>query len=458
MANEKINFTRTALGSVAIPTTGRVYIRDERARFLIVDVQSSGTKTFQVYRKVNGKPTRITLGKFNPDFPESKVFPTGTDPLALIGNASELNVKMARMLTEAVNASLDRGVDPAAHARDQRQKQNSVLTLRQAFDLYSKDHLIPHAKRTANDLCNDFDRYLGKVASGQKKPRGKEKVKSPGAVDWETRKLTSISQADVRSMMMSIQDGVGSRTANKVYVLLNSIYNKMLDWKLFAGDNPCDGIDKFKEVSRDRFVTGDEIPRFMKALNEINHPDFTDYVLLSLYTGMRRANVLALRWQDLNFDAGIITVPSEVSKNGTPLTIPITSATGTILERRKAAKKAEEIGFKKNPYVFPAKSTTGHMSPPNKRWKALLGDAGITDLRLHDLRRSLGSWAAMGGASLPIIAKMLGHSSSESTSVYARLQLGPVAIAMESATAAMLAAWKPVNEPQSLLPALPPNE
>lgn len=454
MASERINFTRATLGAVPLPTTGRVYIRDEQARFLIVDVQSSGTKTFQVYRKVNGKPTRIVLGKFNPTLTESRVFPAGTDPLALIGHAAELNVKMARMLAEAVNASLDRGVDPAAHAREERQRHNSVLTLRQAFDLYFKDHLMPHAKRTASDLCNDFDRYLGKVEPGQKKPRGKEKVKSPGSVDWEVRKITSISSADVRSMLASIQQGVGSRTANKVYVLLNSIYNKMIDWKLFTGDNPCSGINKFKEVSRDRFVTGDELPRFMEALSKVNHAGFTDYVLLSLYTGMRRANVLALRWQDLNFDAGIITVPSEVSKNGSPLTIPITTTTRTILERRRAAAtRADETGAEKSPYVFAANSVTGHMSPPNKRWKALLADAGILDLRLHDLRRSLASWAAMGGASLPIIGKMLGHSSSESTSVYARLQLDPVALAMETATAAMLA--KAV--PNEALPTLPPT-
>jgi integrase len=91
-----------------------------------------------------------------------------------------------------------------------------------------------------------------------------------------------------------------------------------------------------------------------------------------------------------------------------------------------------------SPYVFPADSASGHMSPPNKRWKKLLIDADLTDLRLHDLRRSLGSWAAMTGASLAVIGRALGHKSTDATAVYARLQHDPVTEAMERATAAML--------------------
>lgn len=454
MSNEKHTFTKASLTALTPPSNGRAYYRDGLTRSLIIDVQSSGTKTFRVYRKVNGIPKKITLGKFNPSMPESRDFPSGTDPLTLVGNAGELNVKMARKLAEAVNASLDRGIDPAQRARSARVLGSQELTLRQAFDAYYKDHLVPHGKKTSEDLSNDFARYLGKVIPGQKKLRGKEKTKSPGAVDWENRKLSSISQADIRAMRISLQDGVGPRTANKVFVLLRSIYNKMIDWKLYPGENPCTGIEKFKEISRDRFVTGDELPRFMEALNKIAHPDFTDYVLLSLFTGMRRANVLAMRWQDLDFDAGIITVASEVSKNGAPMTIPITSVVLAILKRRRNAIETSSTKPEKGVYVFPANSAAGYMAPPNKRWKELLADAGITNLRLHDLRRSLGSHAAMSGASLPIIGKMLGHSSSESTTVYARLQLDPVAVAMETATQAMLSKASVTDGRQ----ALPPSE
>lgn len=78
------------------------------------------------------------------------------------------------------------------------------------------------------------------------------------------------------------------------------------------------------------------------------------------------------------------------------------------------------------------------MESPKKNWAALMQAAGLSDLRLHDLRRSLGSWAAMSGASLAIIGRALGHKSVDATQIYARLQVDPVREAMEKATSQML--------------------
>jgi integrase len=80
------------------------------------------------------------------------------------------------------------------------------------------------------------------------------------------------------------------------------------------------------------------------------------------------------------------------------------------------------------------------MTPPKKRWQALLKRAKVPDLRIHDLRRSLGSWQALGGASLSIIGKSLGHKSPSATAIYARLHLDPVRASLNAATSAMLEA------------------
>lgn len=69
-----------------------------------------------------------------------------------------------------------------------------------------------------------------------------------------------------------------------------------------------------------------------------------------------------------------------------------------------------------------------------------MGDVRIPDLRIHDLRRTLGSWQAITGASLPIIGKSLNHKSQQATAIYARLDLDPVRMSVEKATAAMLVA------------------
>ena len=330
MASQQITFSRAVVSAITSPKTGRTYFRDEKTRGLVLDVQAGGAKTFQIYRKVNGKPTRIALGRFNPELPESREITNGIDPLTLIGHSADLNVRMARKLADAVNAALDRGINPAADVQQARMTASEEFTLRQAFERYYKDHLVPHGKKTSEDLRNDFARYLGKVPPGQKKPRGKEKKKSAGSVDWEQRRLSAITQDNVRQLMISLQAGVGSRTANKVFVLLRSIFNAMIAWKLYTGDNPCSHIAKFKEVSRERFIVGDELPRFMELLNKDQHPDFKDFVLLSLFTGARRANVLSMRWNDVDLDAGIWTVPGEQSKNGSPLTNKVRSCEATI--------------------------------------------------------------------------------------------------------------------------------
>jgi integrase len=90
--------------------------------------------------------------------------------------------------------------------------------------------------------------------------------------------------------------------------------------------------------------------------------------------------------------------------------------------------------------VFPGRGKTGHLVEPKTAWARILKRAGLQNLRLHDLRRTLGSWQAATGASLPIIGKSLGHKSLAATQVYARLNLDPVRAAVNTATDAMLLA------------------
>ena len=118
------------------------------------------------------------------------------------------------------------------------------------------------------------------------------------------------------------------------------------------------------------------------------------------------------------------------------MTIPLIHEAVEILQHRK--KTAISI------FVLPSpgrsKSKTGHMTDPRTAWKNLLKRAKLENFRLHDLRRTLGSWQTIAGASTAIVGKTLGHKSPASTAVYARLNLDPVRQSMETAVEAMLAA------------------
>ena len=91
-------------------------------------------------------------------------------------------------------------------------------------------------------------------------------------------------------------------------------------------------------------------------------------------------------------------------------------------------------------WVFPSRSAIGHLQEPKRAWKTILKNADITDLRMHDLRRTLGSWQAMTGSILQTIGKSLGHKNARTTEVYARLSLEQVRESVDKATAAMLEA------------------
>jgi integrase len=119
--------------------------------------------------------------------------------------------------------------------------------------------------------------------------------------------------------------------------------------------------------------------------------------------------------------------------------IPLSPEVLVIVTRRKKYATSE--------WVFPSthprrKSKSGHFEEPKSQWKELLQRAKIANLRLHDLRRTLGSWQAATGASTLIIGRSLGHLDQATTHIYSRLNLDPVRKSVSTATAAIVAAAK----------------
>lgn len=112
----------------------------------------------------------------------------------------------------------------------------------------------------------------------------------------------------------------------------------------------------------------------------------------------------------------------ENSENGEPLNVPLTE---------RAIKLLENID-QTSEWVFPSPtSASGHLQDPKKAWKRILDKSGIKNLRIHDIRRTLGSYQAITGASLPIIGKTLGHKSQTATQIYARLDYDSVRESIE---------------------------
>jgi integrase len=140
-----------------------------------------------------------------------------------------------------------------------------------------------------------------------------------------------------------------------------------------------------------------------------------------------------MRWNEINLKQGTWTIPE--TKNGESQIIPLSEQVLEILLNR--------LKEKENQWVFPSKlSKSGHLEEPKSAWKRILKRADIENLRVHDLRRTLGSWQASAGISSYIIGKSLGHKDAKSTAVYARLHLDPVREAVGKANDAILLAAK----------------
>jgi integrase len=171
----------------------------------------------------------------------------------------------------------------------------------------------------------------------------------------------------------------------------------------------------------------DELPRFFEALANEPNEAARDFFMISLLTGARKSNTLAMCWKDISFASATWRI--EVTKNDDAQTVHLPQQAIDILTTRKWKSES--------PWVFEGKDKSGHLADPKKAWARILEEANINDLRIHDLRRTLGSYQAATGANGYIIGKSLGHRSQQSTAIYARLNLDPVRESVNKATEAM---------------------
>ena len=155
-------------------------------------------------------------------------------------------------------------------------------------------------------------------------------------------------------------------------------------------------------------LQADELPRFHEALKLESSESSRDAILMLLYTGARKMNVLSMHWNDIDFDRQLWVIPE--TKNGESHVVALTPEALVVLNRCR--KKRYSV------YVFPGTGSKGHLENLKKVWQRLLDRAGIDDLWIHDLRRTVGSYMANLGANQAQIQMQLGHKDPQSAKAY----------------------------------------
>jgi site-specific recombinase XerD len=409
MESKNLKLTQAAVERAAIPASGQSFVRDSVLKGFALRVIPGGAKSFVWEGWVHGRTRRITLGQW-----------------------PEVPVAAARKRAEKIRTEVGKGLDPVVERRKSVairdaaiQAERGAATFAELEHEYFERHAPLKAARSV-----EVDRWLLAPTRSTGRPSYIPEV-------WRKRKIKEITAEDVDRLHKKIGRDHGHYAANHLVRLLRTMFNlaKSKEWKLLAADsdNPAGGIELFAEQSRKRFLKPDELRRVNDAMLA-ESPTWQAFFPLAAFLGLRRTELLTLRWSCVDLVAEAIEIPD--TKNRDPLILPLPSPAVAILAKLAAERKD------RCEWVFPSRtSKSGHVVAPSKAWQRIRALAGVPDVRIHDLRHTLASWMVVQGKqNLPMIGKALNHRRIETTQKYAHLDLEPVRQALEQTTLLMVAA------------------
>jgi len=247
--------------------------------------------------------------------------------------------------------------------------------------------------------------------------------------------LGDLTRIQVMDWFHAIARTAGPYAANQALQQLHAMYARAIDWEVYDGKNPADRIKKFSKHARERFILSHEMPYLLASIRE-ELPRTEVYFLTLLLTGARRDEARTMKWAHLDLEGALWHKPT--TKTGVPHTVPLPAQ---LVTRIKALPRVNE-------WVFPSSANNKNRNQPGQwsgtsiihHWKRIRARVGLNDVRIHDLRRTAASWLAISGANIPVIQRVLNHTSLNSTQVYARLSITPVRQALDGQAERMLGA------------------
>jgi integrase len=342
------------------PRPVRQEIPDSFLPGLYLIQQPSGAKGWAVRYRHQGVPRKLTLGSY---------------PALGLKDARELGAKALRAVAE--------GRDPG------REKILARAAKADSVDRIVEDFLERHVRRSNRPrTAQETERLLRQHVL----PR------------WRGRMVHEITRRDVLDILDRVVDGGAPIAANRVFAAIRKFFNWCAARDIIAA-SPCAGVKPpTAERARDRVLSDEELRLVWRAADKLGGT-FSPLVKMLALTGQRRDEVARMRWEELDLDARLWTLPPARTKNNQPHEVPLSKAALAVLQN------APRIAS--SPFVL---TTNGGASPAsgyskNKRRLDALLPADMPPWRLHDLRRSCASGLARLGINLPVIEKVLNHSS-----------------------------------------------
>lgn len=373
----------------ALPRDKEYFIWDSALPGLGLRVHSSGSKALTFQYRAGTRSRRIN-----------------------IGNAKYYGLPAARRIAEGYALQVANGHDPRA----QREAERNAITVAQLASVFDDVHIVMHLKEnTAKEyrraLRNTILPALGKL------------------------KVADVARADVARIFASMADK--PTQANRTLEIISKLFNVAEEWgHRSPGTNPRKGIRKNPETKRERYLSEAELASVAQVLcdmeaERIEMPSAIMAVRLLILTGCRLNEILKLQWKFVDKKSSCLRLPD--SKTGKK-DVPVGAAVLDLL--------ADIPRIEGNPFVITAKCGLGHLNDLQPFWQRVRARAGLVDARIHDLRHTFATMAASQGMSLPVIGKLLGHKTQQSTHRYAHLTQGTMTKAADDVSSSLAHAMR----------------
>lgn len=448
--SNRINFTKRTIESLPIPKPGtRARYYDEKTHGLLLQITSTGSRTYWVRRKVKGvsqwerigdcsifsvEQARLKASEINGRLADRKCNDIRSRALreeptlqVLFDEYIERHAKENRKTWKDMQANFRRYVSdfPFVGKRSLATMKVSEITAGMAHDLHKKLKQETQKRslenqrlwlNKANKRLAWIDVHLEKVNVGLADTTNvdnhkKLRERKANLLNW--RELAE-ERIETLVALKNKTERLGSYSANSTIQLLKAVVNCGIKFKSYSGENPFNGITLYKEQKRRRFLTDAEAANLFSVLDSLDG-DIRYLVMILLLTGSRKMNVLSMRWDEINWDTLTWLIPE--TKNGEEQLVPLGPEERKILLARRDANSRLS---KPSAFVFPGDGASGHLRFPQKSWGTIRRLSKLKDFTMHDLRRSLAAKMASSNVNLAIVKGVMGHKDIKTTiSVYA---------------------------------------
>lgn len=342
------------------------FIWDNELKGFGVRISPKGIKTFIIQYRQGGRTRRFKIGRFGP-----------------------VTVDHARKLAIELLGQVATGEDPSAD----RDVTRSSPTVAEFAERFLAEHVALRCKPTTHaEYTRCFRRSILPALGPMK------------MIDVTRRHVAELHDKLAKTPY----------EANRALRTLSSMFTKAEVWEVRPDySNPTRRVTPYKETPRQRFLMDDEMKRLWETLDRrearsLETPFIVSAFKLLLLTGCRMSEIRTLKWSYIRGDT--IFLPN--AKAG-PRRVLLSQTALAVLKRVPRLMD--------NPFVICGKNPGQAATDLERPWRRIRTEAGIPDVRIHDLRHTYASTAAMAGHSLPYIGNLLGHTQTQTTARYAHL-------------------------------------